>query len=71
MIQSTAWQATTTNLGAIDVMALWQNAPNVPQAAVQVIVVSPLYAKYTSRETAPAVRIKDLILAFMMISKHN
>ena len=36
-------------------MALWQSAPKDPQAALQVMVVSP------------AARIKDLILAFMMI----
>ena len=40
MIHSIAQQATTMNLGAIDVMALWQNAPKDPQAALQVTVVS-------------------------------
>lgn len=43
---------------ATDAVALRQNPSKEPQAALQVMAVSPLYARYNiSDDTAPAARI--------------
>lgn len=57
MRESAMRKAAAAIVTATEVVAFLQNPSNEPQASLQVVDVSPLYARYrTSVETAPAAR---------------